>query len=120
MYAHRLSYELYNGRISKGKIILHKCDNRSCVNPNHLSLGSHKDNSDEKILRERHITTNERTITRISSTPGITKKQEEIIQLWKSGEDDIIKIANTVYSGKGGRQRELVRLTIEQYINTSN
>jgi HNH endonuclease len=42
--AHRFSYELYKGRIPDGQEVMHDCDNKRCVNPDHLSAGSHQQN----------------------------------------------------------------------------
>ena len=42
--AHRVSWELHNGPIPSGKIIMHSCDHPWCVNPDHLSVGTQKDN----------------------------------------------------------------------------
>ena len=54
-HAHRYSYELFIGKITKNMCVLHQCDNRKCVNPNHLWLGTKKDNTQDMINKNRKI-----------------------------------------------------------------
>ena len=50
---HRIVWELVNGPIAKGLLICHRCDNPPCCNPEHLFLGTDKDNSRDKIAKGR-------------------------------------------------------------------
>jgi hypothetical protein len=53
-YAHRLSWEIFNGRaVPIGMLVLHDCDVPSCVRPEHLRIGTQQDNANDATLRGR-------------------------------------------------------------------
>ncbi len=55
MNAHRASFIAHGGSFPNGKnLVLHSCNNPSCVNPEHLRAGSYLDNSDDKIKVQHH------------------------------------------------------------------
>ena len=51
--AHRLAYQLFKGKIPKGKDVRHTCDIRCCVNPDHLLVGTRKQNMQDAQERGR-------------------------------------------------------------------
>jgi hypothetical protein len=51
--AHRLSWYFYRGEIPDGLLVCHHCDVTSCVNPDHLFLGTYKDNNLDKVMKNR-------------------------------------------------------------------
>lgn len=51
--AHRVSYEIHIGEIPKGKWICHNCDTPKCVNPEHLFVGSAKENRKDAVNKKR-------------------------------------------------------------------
>jgi hypothetical protein len=52
--AHRVMFELFGNEYHKSKKILHKCDARNCVNPEHLYVGTQADNVRDMVSRGRH------------------------------------------------------------------
>lgn len=54
MVLHRAAWLASGRKIPKGKILCHHCDNRACVNFEHLFVGTHKDNTQDMIKKGRH------------------------------------------------------------------
>lgn len=70
--AHRISYELHFGNIPIGMNVLHRCDNRKCVNPDHLFLGTQHDNICDMVSKDRHAFK--------GSRHGMARLNEEAVQ----------------------------------------
>lgn len=52
--SHRISWEIHNGPIPPKILVCHKCDNPPCVRPDHLFLGTNKDNKEDCVKKNRH------------------------------------------------------------------
>lgn len=76
-YSHRFSYLLCVGEIPKDILVCHCCDNRPCVEPTHLWLGSHKENSNDMISKNRH----NKKPNVIGTAHPLSKLDEEKIQI---------------------------------------
>lgn len=74
--AHRFSYETYIGPLGNHEYVLHKCDNTSCVRPEHLEIGSLSKNSKDSYLRGRHSQVG-------SNNSGSKMTEEQVIEARK-------------------------------------
>ena len=86
-YCHRTAYRKAYGDIPRGAVVRHSCDNRWCVNPNHLSIGSYKDNTSDMYKRQREgcskisfadaesIRASDKSRTELMAAYGLSKSQ---------------------------------------------
>lgn len=95
-FAHRASYIIFNGDIGDKDLVLHKCDNKACVNPDHLYLGDYKDNARDAVERGR-IATGDRNGMRLH--PG-SRLYGEKCKLSKLKTNEVRKIAALLKRGK--------------------
>jgi len=101
IHAHRLSYILFRGEIPHGKFVCHKCDNRKCVNPDHLFIGTAKENSLDAVAKGRIVSGDSHYNSKLTSDQVVQIKsmlgdssQSEIARIFNVNQTTIWMIAN--------------------------
>lgn len=92
--AHRFSWMIFNGDIPKGMHVLHHCDNPTCIAPNHLYLGTDKENARDRIKRNRHSPPPIRCGEKNNKSVLTANQIIEIIKLINDGDLNNSQIAN--------------------------
>lgn len=83
LLAHRLSYQDFVGPIPPGMGVLHHCDNPSCVNPQHLYCGTHRDNGRDALRRGRLRPTGKKPKLTPHDVAAILSSKEGTVSLAK-------------------------------------
>lgn len=109
---HRASWTVHRGPIPRGLSVLHRCDNRKCCNPEHLFLGTAKDNFEDAITKGRHSG---------GFPSGATKKTRQrkltdadVLRIRTSGEKagDLARLLGVgtpcIYNIRNGHRKKLV------------
>lgn len=78
--AHRFSYTRHTGLVPDGFCVCHTCDQPFCVNPQHLFIGTPKDNHDDKVSKDRHVKGDKNPCSKLDAT-----KVLEIRKLHRDG-----------------------------------
>lgn len=73
--AHRIAWKLTFGEIPNGLLVCHHCDNRKCVRPSHLFLGTHSDNTRDALSKDR--------LSRGSRNSNTKLTEEKVLEIKK-------------------------------------
>ena len=87
--AHRFSWELHNKqKIPEGMFVMHKCDNPECTNPEHLTIGTPKENTQDMIAKGR-----KRVVAPLGTENGKSILDEEKVRFIRSSDLPHAKLA---------------------------
>ncbi|MFZ4539333.1 HNH endonuclease signature motif containing protein [Propionivibrio sp.] len=89
LVASRVSYQLFIGEIPENMLVCHKCDVRSCVNPDHLFVGTYQDNYDDMVEKGR-----ERKAKGENS--GVSKLTDMQVKEIRNGKESLRTLAKTL------------------------
>lgn len=85
-YTHRISWRLSKGDIPRGLMVLHKCNNACCANPDHLYLGNHDDN-----MRDMKVSGRRKNKTRGERQPHAKLREVDIPIIRERGAREMYK-----------------------------
>jgi len=88
--AHRLAFIAVNGPIPRGMHVLHRCDKRDCVNPDHLYLGTHQQNMADAKAKGRFV--NQK---KTHCPAGHEYTGENTLVVRRAGSDGLIRFCRT-------------------------
>ncbi len=111
---HRYSYELTYGKIPEGVNVCHKCDNKLCVNPKHLFLGTQKDNMEDMVKKGRSLKGEKNNSSKLTDKDII-----EIIEMYKN-KSIPVKTISQKYNVNYQTIREICRGLRWKHINSEN
>lgn len=80
--SHRESYKIFKGEIPEGMLVCHTCDNPACCNPEHLWLGTNKENQQDSLKKGRRLNSKQRAIVAGKMTE---EEVQELRELYKNG-----------------------------------
>ena len=100
--AHRFMWRWYRGQIPEGICVLHKCDNPTCVNPDHLFLGTNADNTRDMCGKSRQARGERGGKTKLTERQARTILQERI-----KGRSGNVRILSQRYNISQAHVREI-------------
>ena len=114
MGAHRVAWIVHNGPIPDGKFICHHCDVKRCINPSHLYAGTHRDNMDDAVERNRmasgidqgSATLTDDEVAEIRSLAAKGIPQRQLSHDFEVSQSTINRLVNEVHRASG-EAREL-------------